>query len=231
MLALAAASAAAPAASAAEQPSQPAESRWKLSLYGVQRTLAASTRTAPDECGGERGTYRFQREVRFSSARALVVRLSSFGSIPLLVHERDQEQRLKGSATATVTDSTVISSCSDLNPDGSPKWVPRNPEPAGPCDERSLRGYHATVRWNSDKLTFTASGGGLKGSDPAEPSICSDAVVFPALRRAVPLRRLLASGGEPVRIGQSRASREQTRFISSETAAKTTVYIQLRRIR
>lgn len=213
-----------------EQPPQQVESHWKLSLYGVQRTRAASTRSAPDECGGERGTYRIEREVRFSSVRAVPVTIVTGLDLPWLLHDGDSQQRLKGSATATVQDSTVVSSCSDLNPDGSPKWVPRAADPAGLCDERRLRGYTATVRWNRDRLTFDASGGALRGSDPAEPSACSDAVVFPTIRRTVALRRLLASGGKPVRIGVSRASRDQTRSIVSETSARTTVYVELRRI-
>ena len=219
-----------PPPAAVEQPPQQVETHWKLSLYGVQRTRAVSTRSAPEECGGERGTYRIEREVRFSSARAVPVTIVTGLGLPWLLHDQLDDQRLKGSATATVEDSTVVSSCSDLNPDGSPKWVPRDAEPAGLCDERRLRGYTATVRWNRDTLTFNASGGALRGRDPQEPSPCSDAVVFPTIRRTVPLRRLLASGGKPVKVGVHRASRDQTRFISSETTARTTVYVQLRRV-
>jgi len=216
---------------AVEQPTLPAESRWKLSLYGVQRTLAVSTRTAPNECGEERGTYRFQREVRFSSARALTLRLTRIGSIPVLLSDGQDRLRLKGSAAATVSDSMVRSSCSDLNPDGSPKWVPRNPaETPGPCVERELSGYRASVRWSAGRLSFSASGGSLGSRDVGEPTICSDAVVFPALRRAVSLRQLLASRGAPVKLGQSRGSREQTRSLSSETSSRTTVYVELRRV-
>jgi hypothetical protein len=195
---------------------------YKVSAYGVQRTTTTSSTTATGRCFDERGSESSEVVVRFKTPRAMRARLLTIGPTATLIPADHRDLMLSGTIERKVSGALEHASCADLNPDGSPKWVPKE-LPEG-CS-RSFDDYTASLRFDGRRLEFNAQ-------QPLLASLVCVNEDIASVKKRVSARQALESDGAPIRIQTS--SRSTTAApdgsYTSTTTRLTTVYIQFRKI-
>jgi hypothetical protein len=195
---------------------------YKVSAYGIQRTTTTSSATATGRCFDERGSQTDEVVSRFKTPRGLRARFASYGSVTAMLPLDRRPLKLTGSVERKVTAAMEHASCADLNPDGSPKWVPK--EAPESCS-LTFDDYTASISFNGRTVTFDAQQPELAPLTCVTPTI-------PTVMKRVSLRQIVQSPKEPIRVQSSFSETTAAPDGSSTTTTKrlTTVYIQFRKI-
>jgi len=195
---------------------------YKVSAYGVQRTTTTSSATATGRCFDERGSQSTEVVVRFKTPRAMRARVLTIGPTTTLIPADRRDLTLSGTIERKVSGAMEHASCADLNPDGSPKWAPK--ELPASCS-RSFDDYTASLRFDGRRLEFNAQQPLLADLVCVNEDIAS-------VKKRVSARQALTADGAPIRIQTS--SRSTTAApdgsSTSTTTRLTTVYIEFRKI-
>jgi hypothetical protein len=195
---------------------------YKVSAYGVQRITTTSTATATGQCFDERGSQRTEVVVRFKTPQALRARFMVIGPVATLIPIGNRELRLTGTIERKISSDLEHASCSNLNPDGSPRWVPT--EVPESCS-RSFDDYTASLAFDGRTARFGAQ-------QPELASLTCVNADIASVKKRVSLRQVVQSKDTPIRIQTSSQSTEAAPDGSSSatTTSLTTVYIQFRQI-
>ena len=194
---------------------------YKISAYGVQRTTTTSTATETGRCFDERGSQSTEVVVHFKTPRALRARVLTIGPTATLIPAERRDLKLAGTLERKVSGAMERASCADLNPDGSPKWVPK---PLADSCSRTFDDYTASISFTGRGLEFNAQQPLLAPLDCVNEDITT-------VRKRVSARQLLESDGAPIRLQTSSSSTTAAPDGSSTSTTKrlTTVYVEIRR--
>jgi len=195
---------------------------YKVSAYGVERLTLTSSVSSTGRCFDERGSERTEIVSRFKTPRALRARLLEIGPAATLVPIGNRDLKLSVSVERKASGTMEKASCADLNPDGSPKWVAKEPEES--CSA-TFDDYTASISFDGRVAEFHARTPFLASLTCPEPSIAS-------VKKRITMRQIAGSIDTPIRI-QSRSDEVTTApdgSSSSSIKRLTTVYLQFRRI-
>lgn len=198
-----------------------ASATYTVSAYGVQRTTTTSTATETGRCFDERGSQSTEVVVRFKTPRALRARALTIGPTATLIPADRRDLKLSVTLDRKVSGAMERASCADLNPDGSPKWVPKQlPESCS----RAFDDYTASISFSGRSLEFNAQQPLLTPLDCVSEDIRT-------VKKRVSARQRLESDGAPIRIQTSSTNTTAAPDGSSTSTTKrlTTVYVEIRR--
>lgn len=216
-----------PAAAAA------APTLFKVSAYGVQRSVSTSSTSWEDGCRGEHAQTRTAIVARFTTPRATRLRLVRHGGVAVLQPATTRPWRITGTVRASQTATGQRASCAAVNPDGSTRWVAFDASPED-CLSGKLEGHLADVGLERGALVWTP------GTDLLAPLVperrrCGErtAATFRLLRALarVPVRRIVAADGEPIVLRHRDERGSATDVTTTESRERATVYVTFTPIR